>query len=64
MRLVVGNDQRVLLPAATLAGGMLLVVADTLARTLVAPLQLPVGVLTALVGVPAFLFLLARGGAR
>jgi iron complex transport system permease protein len=64
MRLIVGNDQRVLLPAATLAGGMLLVVADTLARTLVAPLQLPVGVLTALVGVPAFLFLLARGGAR
>ncbi len=61
MRLVVGNDQRVLLPAAALAGGTLLVVADTLARTLVAPLQLPVGVITALVGVPAFLFLLARG---
>ena len=48
LRLVVGNDQRVLLPAAALAGGMLLVVADTLARTLVAPLQLPVGVITAL----------------
>lgn len=61
VRLVVGNDQRVLLPAAALAGGTLLVVADTLARTLVAPLQLPVGVITALVGVPAFLFLLARG---
>ena len=64
LRLVVGNDQRVLLPAATLAGGTLLVVADTLARSLVAPLQLPVGVITALVGVPVFLWLLARGGTR
>jgi iron complex transport system permease protein len=54
----------VLLPAATLAGGTLLVVADTLARSLVAPLQLPVGVITALVGVPVFLWLLARGGTR
>ena len=64
LRLIVGNDQRVLLPAATLAGGTLLVIADTLARSLVAPLQLPVGVITALVGVPVFLWLLARGGAR
>lgn len=60
VRLAIGNDQRVLLPAAALAGGSLLVVADTLARTLIAPQQLPVGVLTALIGVPAFLFLLAR----
>jgi iron complex transport system permease protein len=64
LRLVVGNDQRVLLPAAALAGGALLVVADTLARTVTAPLQLPVGVVTALVGVPVFLYLLARGAAR
>jgi iron complex transport system permease protein len=55
-----GNDQRVLLPAAALAGGALLVVADTIARSAVAPLQLPVGVLTALLGVPAFLWLLQR----
>ncbi|TSA50337.1 MAG: iron ABC transporter permease [Nitrosomonadales bacterium] len=60
VRLVLGNDQRVLLPAATLAGGALLTVADTLARTVIAPQQLPVGVLTALIGVPVFLFLLAR----
>ncbi len=60
VRLAIGNDQRVLLPAAALAGGSLLLLADTLARTLVAPQQLPVGVLTALVGVPAFLFLLSR----
>ena len=60
VRLAIGNDQRVLLPAATLAGGALLVVADTLARTVIAPQQLPVGVLTALLGVPVFLYLLSR----
>ena len=59
-RLAVGNDQRILLPASALAGGSLLMVADTLARTLIAPQQLPVGVLTALIGVPVFLFLLSR----
>ena len=60
VRLAIGNDQRLLLPAATLAGGVLLCAADTAARTVVAPIQLPVGVLTALIGVPVFLFLLAR----
>ncbi len=60
VRLAIGNDQRVLLPAAALAGGALLTLADTLARTIVAPQQLPVGVLTALIGVPVFLYLLAR----
>jgi iron complex transport system permease protein len=54
----------VLLPAAALAGGTLLVLADTLARSIAAPVQLPVGVITALIGVPAFLYLLARTGAR
>ena len=61
LRLVIGNDQRVLLPACALAGGALLVLADTLARSVAAPVQLPVGVITALVGVPVFLALLARG---
>lgn len=60
VRLVIGNDQRVLLPAAALAGGTLLTIADTAARTVMAPIQLPVGVLTALIGVPLFLFLLSR----
>jgi len=59
-RRIVGNDQRLLLPAAALFGGALLVVADTIARTVAAPLQLPVGVLTALLGVPVFLWLLQR----
>ena len=60
VRLALGNDQRTLIPAAALAGGALLTVADTAARTVIAPQQLPVGVLTALIGVPVFLFLLAR----
>ena len=62
VRLVTGNDQRLLLPASALAGGALLMLADTLARSLIAPQQLPVGVLTALIGVPVFLFLLSRQG--
>lgn len=60
VRLATGNDQRLLLPASVLAGGSLLVLADTLARTIIAPQQLPVGVLTALIGVPVFLFMLSR----
>ena len=60
LRLVLGNDQRIILPASVLAGGALLTFADTLARTLMAPEQLPVGVITALLGVPTFLFLLYR----
>lgn len=60
VRVALGNDQRLLLPACALAGGTLLVIADTAARTVVAPLELPVGVLTALIGVPAFLWLLHR----
>lgn len=59
-RMLVGNDQRVLLPAAMLSGGIFLVLADTLARILIAPQQLPVGVITALIGVPVFLFMLNR----
>ena len=54
-RFAFGHDHRVLFPAATLAGGTFLVLADTLARSLLAPQQLPVGVITALIGVPLFL---------
>jgi iron complex transport system permease protein len=64
MRLLFGNDQRLLLPASVLAGGGLLTLADTLARTVIAPQQLPVGVLTALIGVPLFLYLLSRQSVR
>ena len=58
LRLSGVRDHRLLLPAALLLGGSLLVIADTLARTLLAPQQLPVGILTAMVGVPLFLALL------
>lgn len=60
LRLVLGNDQRLILPACALAGGALLTLADTLARIVIAPEQLPVGVITALLGVPTFLVLLYR----
>ena len=63
LRLLLGNDQRLLLPAAVLGGGAALVLADLVARTIVAPVQLPVGVITVLAGVPVFLFLLARSRA-
>ncbi len=55
-RFALGPDHRLLLPAAALVGGIFLVLTDTLARTIVAPLQLPVGVVTAMIGVPVFLF--------
>jgi len=60
MRGLVGPDHRRLIPAATLAGGLFLTLCDTLARTLVAPIEIPVGVITALVGGPFFLMLLRR----
>ena len=60
LRRLCGNDQRLLLPACALGGGTLVMLADTLARTLVAPRQLPVGAIMALLGVPAFLLVLRR----
>jgi iron complex transport system permease protein len=64
LRLVIGNDQRVLLPACALASGTLLLLADTVARTAFSPQQVPVGVVTAFIGVPTFMFLLLRGTGR
>ena len=60
IRLTGITDHRLLLPAATLAGGILVLIADTVARTIIAPQQLPVGIITALIGIPLFLFLLQR----
>lgn len=60
VRLVFGPDHRQLLPLSGLAGAMFLVVADTIARTIVAPAQLPVGVITAILGGPFFLILLVK----
>lgn len=61
MRLLVGPDHRVLLPASLLAGASLLLLADLLARLLLAPAELPIGIVTALIGAPFFLYLLVRG---
>jgi iron complex transport system permease protein len=64
LRLFAGSDHRLLLPASVLAGGSLLVISDTLARTIIAPQQLPVGVITAFIGVPFFLYLLNKNVSR
>ena len=58
LRLAIGPDHRLLLPASALLGGALLVLADTFARTIVAPAELPIGIVTALAGSPFFLWLL------
>ena len=59
--LLLGPAHRTLLPAAALFGGAFLVLADALARTIVSPAELPIGLVTSLVGGPFFLWLLARG---
>ena len=60
VRLIVGSDHRVVLPASALFGAAFLVGCDVLARTLMAPVEIPVGVITALIGGPFFLWLLVR----
>ena len=60
IRLTIGPDHRLLMPAAALLGALLLVVADTFARTIVSPAEMPVGILTSLIGGPFFLWLLIK----
>jgi iron complex transport system permease protein len=60
VRLVLGADHRLLLPASALVGGMFLLLADTAARTLLSPTEIPVGIITALTGGPFFVYLLMR----
>jgi iron complex transport system permease protein len=60
VRLALGNDQRIVLAGSALLGGFVLMAADLASRMLLAPRQLPVGALTALVGVPIFLVLMLR----
>lgn len=59
-RMVIGGDNRYVIPGSALVGGILLLGADTVARTILAPIILPVGIMTALVGVPFFMFLFMR----
>lgn len=61
MRWIFGSDHRILLPTAAFGGAIALVIADTLARIVVSPAELPVGAMTALAGAPLFLYLLRRG---
>ncbi len=63
VRLLVGPDHRVLLPASAMAGAALLLFADVAARLVLAPAELPIGIVTALIGAPFFLYLLLRGRA-
>jgi iron complex transport system permease protein len=61
VRLSFGSDNRLVVPAAAIAGATFVIVADTLARTVIAPRELPVGAITALIGAPLFVYLLRRG---
>lgn len=61
VRMSVGSDNRMVIPAAALAGAIFVIVADTTARTIIAPRELPVGAITALIGAPLFVYLLRRG---
>jgi len=60
IRMMFGTDYRVLIPASAIGGAILIVVADTLARTVVAPTELPVGAMTAIAGAPVFIYLMRR----
>ena len=60
VRLLKSSDHRVVLPASFLAGGIFLVLCDAAARSVIAPAELPVGVVTSLIGVPIFLYLIRR----
>jgi iron complex transport system permease protein len=61
-RILVGEDQRFMIPCACLTGAILLIVADTIGRTIVAPYILPVGIVTSFIGAPFFLYLILAKG--
>lgn len=61
IRRLIGGEERILIPASTVAGSALLLSADTVARTVISPVVLPVGIVTSFVGVPLFLYLILRG---
>jgi iron complex transport system permease protein len=59
-RIFVGPDHKILIPASVFVGGSFLILTDTLARTIIMPAELPVGIITSLFGVPFFLYLLRK----
>jgi iron complex transport system permease protein len=60
MRMLFGTDYRLLIPTSAIGGAIVIVLADTLGRTIVAPTELPVGAITALAGAPVFIYLMRR----
>ena len=64
VRRIIGGDERLLIPASALFGGFFLLLSDTVARTIIAPIVLPVGILTSFIGAPLFLYLLIKGMGR
>ena len=64
MRMILGPDHRLLIPASSLGGAVFLIAADTLARTIISPSELPVGVITAFLGAPFFIYLLKSRGSQ
>jgi iron complex transport system permease protein len=64
VRRIIGGDNRFLMPATVICGALLLLISDTLARMMLAPHVLPVSVLTAFMGAPAFIYLIVRGGRK
>lgn len=63
-RMVLGSDHRLLMPVSALGGAVFLIAADTIARTIISPSELPVGVITAFIGAPFFIYLLKTRGSR
>jgi iron complex transport system permease protein len=63
-RMALGSDHRLLLPVSALGGAIFLIASDTISRTLVSPSELPVGVVTAFIGAPFFIYLLRKRGSR
>lgn len=64
LRLIVGPDHKILYPTSAVAGGIVLLVSDTIARTVLSPREIPVGIITSIIGVPFFLYLLIRSKRR
>jgi iron complex transport system permease protein len=62
LRLIIGGEYKYLLPASAIGGGLLVVVADTIARSAFNPIEIPVGILLAFIGGPYFLYLIHRKG--
>jgi iron complex transport system permease protein len=64
VRKIIGSDNRFVIPASAIVGALILVASDTLARTIISPLVLPVGVITSFLGGPLFLYVLIRGNRK